>query len=241
MNIPTYYLRNHTFACLCDRHYVILDLLADMYLRVEKRNFEALVHCTNVWSLSSTYPHESRNGTLTDESRTLLSELIARGLLTENPDHANGTPEISVSIPVQTLMSDVERIDLNHCVRRVFSFLASAAIAAVWLKQPISQTVSWVIERKRRRKHAPAQFNVDLARDLIAIFCRLRPFYNRRYLCLFDSLALLNFLARYDIFPTWVFGVQSEPFAAHCWVQHDEFVLNDTVDRVRLYTPLMAV
>ncbi len=59
--------------------------------------------------------------------------------------------------------------------------------------------------------------------------------------CLFDSLTLLNFLARYGIFPDWVFGVQARPFAAHCWVQLDEIVFNDTVEHVGGYTPIMTV
>lgn len=241
MNFTNYYLRENTFVCLAGRHYVILDLLADKYLRVEKGDFEPLAQWTNLSGQLSMYPHGPGNGALTDESRILLSELLARGLLTENLDQANAGLEESVAIPVQTLMWDVESTDLIHCLRHVFSFMASAKVAADWLRQPIWKTVNRIIERKRRRAHLSARFNIDRTRALISIFCRLRPFYNRQYLCLFDSLALLIFLAKYDMFPTWVFGVQSEPFAAHCWVQHGEFVLNDTVDRVAVYTPLMAV
>jgi hypothetical protein len=98
-----------------------------------------------------------------------------------------------------------------------------------------------VLERKRRDERAVKEFSVDRARILVSVFIRLRPFYDRKYLCLFDSLALLDFLARYALFPTWVFGVQSEPFAAHCWIQQDGFLVNDTVERVDAYTPVMAV
>jgi hypothetical protein len=43
------------------------------------------------------------------------------------------------------------------------------------------------------------------------------------------------------VFPRWVFGVQSRPFAAHCWLQLGGVVLNDTVDHVKRYTPIMVV
>lgn len=58
---------------------------------------------------------------------------------------------------------------------------------------------------------------------------------------MFDSLALLHFLARYRQFPRWVYGVKLKPFRAHCWVQAGDVVVNDIVDNVRGYTPIMSV
>jgi hypothetical protein len=241
VNLPTYYLREDSFVCLADRHYVILDLLADKYLRVEKQPFEALAPLTSLSSSPSANSRESRNHELTAESRILLSELLERGLLTENPDKANARAVETVAKPIETLTTEVCSASVTLSMRYIPAFTSSVRLAAAWLKQPISQTVDRVIDRKRRRGQRPEQFNTDRARVLISIFCRLRPFHNRQFLCLFDSLALLNFLARYEIFPTWVFGVQSEPFAAHCWVQHNDILLNDTLDGVSAYTPLLAV
>jgi hypothetical protein len=65
--------------------------------------------------------------------------------------------------------------------------------------------------------------------------------FSHRDRCLHDSLALLEFLARYDIFPDWAFGVRARPFVAHCWVQHGDIVFNDTVEHVAGYTPIMVV
>jgi hypothetical protein len=69
----------------------------------------------------------------------------------------------------------------------------------------------------------------------------LRPLYPRDYLCLFDSLALIEFLAQHGLYPTWVFGVTSDPFMAHCWVQEGDTLLNDTVAHVGQFVPLMTV
>ena len=38
-----------------------------------------------------------------------------------------------------------------------------------------------------------------------------------------------------------VFAVMTRPFAAHCWVQLDETVLNDRLDHVRKFTPILVV
>jgi Transglutaminase-like superfamily len=79
-------------------------------------------------------------------------------------------------------------------------------------------------------------------RQLVDIFGRLRVFlFSHNEECLHDSLALLEFLARYRIFPGWVFGVRARPFVAHCWVQYEDIVFNDTVEHVAGYTPIMVV
>ncbi|MDP9009053.1 MAG: lasso peptide biosynthesis B2 protein [Pseudomonadota bacterium] len=240
LNSPTYFLREHAFVCLADRHYVILDLLADMYLRVDKPDYEALACRTSLPWLLSDSSHERGSRELTAESRRLLGELVERGLLTENHGKAQTRAGESVAKPAETL-SEVCTPSLGLALRYIFPFVASLRVTTAWLKLPISQTVDRVTDRRRRRAHRSVPFDIDWARVLVSIFGKLRPFWNRKYLCLFDSLALLNFLARYDFFPTWVFGVQSEPFAAHCWVQQNEVLLNDTVDRVSLYTPIMAI
>ena len=52
---------------------------------------------------------------------------------------------------------------------------------------------------------------------------------------------MVHFLAAEGIQPDWVFGVKTEPFDAHCWVQHGDVVLNDAPDRVRQYSPILVV
>ena len=82
---------------------------------------------------------------------------------------------------------------------------------------------------------------MDAASELVAGFQRLRPLlFSTREACLFNSLALIEFLAQHDCYPHWVFGVRARPFAAHCWVQLDHTVLNDGVEHVSRYTPIMV-
>jgi hypothetical protein len=52
---------------------------------------------------------------------------------------------------------------------------------------------------------------------------------------------LVNFLAGYGVFPQWVFGVKTDPFYAHCWVQQGSFVFNDTPDYIRGFSPILVV
>jgi hypothetical protein len=50
---------------------------------------------------------------------------------------------------------------------------------------------------------------------------------------------LLEFLAVYGHFPRLVFGVQAQPFSAHCWVQHADLLLNATLEDAVAFTPIM--
>lgn len=58
--------------------------------------------------------------------------------------------------------------------------------------------------------------------------------------CLVRSALLVRFLRRQGLRADWVFGVRLCPFAAHCWVQVGEVCLNDDVERLVAYTPIMV-
>lgn len=59
--------------------------------------------------------------------------------------------------------------------------------------------------------------------------------------CLTDSLALVRWLHEHGAGATLIFGVKLDPFAAHCWVQTDEILLNDHLERVERFIPVRAI
>ncbi|MDP3399561.1 MAG: lasso peptide biosynthesis B2 protein, partial [Brevundimonas sp.] len=59
--------------------------------------------------------------------------------------------------------------------------------------------------------------------------------------CLQRAFQLRRLLAERGMSVTWVFGVRTWPFAAHCWLQREDLVVGDTVERVSRYVPIMAV
>ncbi len=71
-------------------------------------------------------------------------------------------------------------------------------------------------------------------------FDLLRPFIPRTGRCLPGSMLLADFLYRKGHATEVVFGVRVHPFEAHCWVECDGRVLNDTIEHVRWYTPIAA-
>jgi len=79
--------------------------------------------------------------------------------------------------------------------------------------------------------------SADLARRFDR-YRRLVPLGNQ---CLPDTLAFLRFAGRRGCFPTLIFGVEAWPFAAHCWAQSDDLVLNDVLDHARAFSPILAL
>lgn len=59
--------------------------------------------------------------------------------------------------------------------------------------------------------------------------------------CLAHSIALAACLAACGDQARVVLGVHSPPFAAHCWAQHADTVLNDNIEEVLRYQPILVV
>lgn len=234
-------LADGVFLCVVERHAVMLDLKADTYSAVplgedpggELDSEHQLEH----WLLRQLHPHKASllqagvlvagtdGGTPVSAYRSLLSP--ERHFLGRDDTRCFGrTGEATRSL----------RIGIHDVVR----FMSACARASRLLKtRPIGEVVAAVRARKERGRKVSARTD-DLRRQVL-IFRRLRPLYPRPYLCLFDALALVEFLACRGHYPAWVFGVQLEPFGAHCWVQIDERVLNEETEYAREFTPIMAV
>lgn len=59
--------------------------------------------------------------------------------------------------------------------------------------------------------------------------------------CLSRSIALALCLARHHCRANVILGVKLAPFAAHCWAQHGDVVLNDELEEVRRYQPILVL
>ena len=234
----SFFLQPHVFLCQAKRHWVILDVNRDKYLCVDRRQFEALGPSLNGWE-ESPIPG-GHAPTAPADVVALAGNLLKQGILTECAAESKDAQPTTYPLPTEAVDPDLpsRKSPFAHAV----SFFASSARASRELsKQRFQLTVELVRARKTRDAHSARPFDFERARSLVSVFERLRLFYPRSYLCLFDSLALIHFLARFHLYPDWVFGVNADPFEAHCWVQAGNVVLNDTVQRVSSFTPIMYV
>jgi hypothetical protein len=237
-----YALASHVFVCLQDEHVVLLDVRNDRYFALEAAKTRGLEVMVRGWPVRA----EGKTTSLKDLSNSgVIETLSERGLLTRGRPAGKDATPIQCDAPLDEIDADdtaeTPRISLLHILR--FSVAALAAhLSLKYLPfERVIRLAQW------RRMHARARFgSSDLDRErtqvLIAIFSWLRPFFfTAKDACLFEALALSRFLASHGIYPQWVFGVQARPFSAHCWLQHEGVVLNDTAEHVSQYTPIMLV
>lgn len=75
----------------------------------------------------------------------------------------------------------------------------------------------------------------------VALFARWLPWVPFQGTCLYRAFFLRRLLSERGLVADWVFGVTTWPFSAHCWLQVEDLLLDDDVDRVRAYRPIMVV
>lgn len=239
--MQTYFLPSHVHVCKANGHFVFLNLKEDEYSALDREQSDVLEQM-----MSTQYEVNIRQVVVDQKEgcglrEGLAEELITQGLLTST--NANGKPLAAVSISKATF----PLIEVEQCARSaigatdVWRFYAACIRASYALRvQTIDKIISSTARRKKNRA-CMTTFDLQIASATLAKFKTLRPFYHRPYLCLFDALALVEFLALYRIYPTWVFGVKSEPFHAHCWVQEAEYVFDEEVDVIQTYSPIMFI
>lgn len=240
-----YQLAEDVHFCLADNRIVFLDLRRNQYLCLNQRNTLAAMCLLSNATGQHLRPHGEKCATdcATDNEsvQLIVHTLKTRGLLTERDMTGKEPYALRIQRPENSMLPERSRPNLTVRHHHRARFIA-ASLTASWKLRwySMQQTVASVQHRNRRRP-LPRITEFEDLRELVAIFHRLRPYYVRKYLCLYDSLALLEFLAHYHLSPRWVFGVVSEPFNAHCWVQEQDCVLNDAVEYVRGFTPIMVV
>lgn len=75
---------------------------------------------------------------------------------------------------------------------------------------------------------------------IAAAFRQAQRFISATDRCLPRSIAMAAMLASHGRTPTIVLGVQL-PFAAHCWVQCEDRVVSDPLERIDTFEPILAL
>jgi hypothetical protein len=236
-----YALADHVFVCLNGEHLVLLDLKEDRYWALEAAQTAGLGALVDGWPVRASEPAQSA-ALPSPETTSAIEVLLGRGLLTEGiPPGKQATP-VTAIVPMRELVSETDTSAGPRLGSWVTFFTASAIAKLALRTWPFERVIRRVKRRKELLGRSASPLDAERARKLVEAFARYRVFlFSSKDECLYDSLALIEFLARYGIYPDWVFGVQTRPFAAHCWVQHGDIVFNDSVEHVSGYTPIMVV
>lgn len=235
---PKYRLADHVRACNVDGQVILLDLQQDKYIGAGGTSLSSLSALIADWPATGLDASASHPD---DGITPWINKLRQQGLLV-----------LASAAPPQTVALGTAQESLSYADpmpsagwpwRRLATLAWSAAITTAWLKRYSLATIADKVAQLRAGR--PATISSDLSSDIrraAAWYLRMRPLVITSHdKCLHDSLTLVRFLASEHLYPQWVVGVRTRPFAAHSWVQSGPLVLNDVHEYVRGFTPILIV
>ena len=240
METPTHFLPAHVYVCASQDQGFFLDLKRNQYLSTTLQELSGLSRRVHGWPAD--LGGDAREETAGELIETTITELTRNQLLSRKPSRARKALALPCP-PAQKALLEQGLTRYPAVFRlHLLSFSKAVLIAKYCLSvRSLYSTVRRIERRRTRHARATQPRDLQAMRSLVEIFRRLRPLLPPTHTpCLVNSVALIEFLAAHGQFPRLVFGVQAHPFGAHCWVQHDDIVLNSSVGEVLQFTPIMA-
>lgn len=226
----SYRLREGLSYCRVDGQVIFLDIQNDRYFRLSGGAEDAFLAYIGGGPIPA----------------TALATLTEHHVLSKSSQSGSEESDLS-EIPMPT-RSATELSDLTDPLNlRLMLEVATSVLSTWWMLR--TRGLAHVIDNYLgcRRKHAQGSTSwtesgpyPDICKAAIS-FHRARLYVPIRTSCLLDSVALSKFLSRRRIRTSLVFGITRVPFAAHCWVQFGDVVLNDAVGNVTSHTPIRVI
>jgi hypothetical protein len=205
------YLRPGVRATPIDSDLALLDVGADAYV--------CLPEAGAAW----------RAGPKRPDGAALLAALRSAGLALDTPAPASPPPDPTLP---RRRIGGMDAAPTRHDIVRLA--LALVDLRRGYHRRAFRDVLTFV----RKRPATPTSADDPELRRLCAVFEQAVVWLPLSGKCLLRSFLLLRFLQRSGRDATWVFGVRLWPFAAHCWLQVEDVVLDDWPERLSPYTPI---
>lgn len=262
-----YQLAEHVHACVMRKGTIFLDLRRDAYSGITADESRALAAVVDGWpgstaDVKGAREEDSEIIKSLCESGVLVSR-SNRGHSHCAPLHDEVTEELKAwrdMRPAKVRVRDVlaffrallTALVMIHCrgmsaaaarARRLSKTRAGtqASSLADPAANSIADSLAGSVAASVARPATDSTTDLARARELLTTYTYIRMFvFARRGRCLLDSLTLLEFLAARGVHVSWIIGVRARPFSAHCWLQHQHWVLNGTPAFVRGFHAILA-
>jgi hypothetical protein len=240
-----YFMSPLIFTSVTRQGVVLLDLKRNRYLGLGYS--DALVlskHARGFPSLDQPAEFEVVPPADHADHAAILEAFLRRGIVTMGRPRAGNIVSSIVSLhgSLVSIGDEITAQAVNpgrHVPAFIFSLLSSSACLRC---MPLRLIVQHVYRRHSAALAKGYTFSVSRASALVEAFRLIRPyFFFAKENCLLHALTLVNFLARYGEFPLWVFGVSSDPWTAHSWVQQDHYLLDCNPESVCGLEPILAI
>lgn len=226
-----YLLSRHAHVCVASGIVVMLDVYTGKYLSIGNHQAAMLSNHIQGWPVQA-------DG---QSIPTIIQSLLDRRLVTRDPALGKYATPAMIALPTRWMREGESRGQPSITLRDVRRFAASVAFAACCKKfVPFKTIVARAQRRASSKPQEPTQ--LDRLALLVRMFDWLRPLaFKKTDECFLYCFALSEFLSKYGFFPSWVFAVSTEPFMAHCWLQHGDYVLTDVPFNLRRMVPILVL
>jgi len=215
------FLPDHMHAVAIDADIVFLDVIADVYFCLAGAGELLTVEGDGVIMAT-----ESKAAEPLLEAGLLSAVRSKRSRALPPPAVRSLSADASRATPPRL----IKALQANARAAEVMAGLAFADILAIaWRHDAGAEASAGVVAHGSKVEAEAAQF------------ARQAPWLPRGGDCMMRSLQMLLYLRALGHAPAWVFGVRTWPFKAHCWLQSGDVVLDDHLEHVRAFVPIMAV
>lgn len=220
--MQAYGLRAGVHYCVANGAIIFLDIDADRY-------FGLPATCQQAFS------YLVENGMASDAHVVALAPLTAARLLVPT-DTADG-------FPLPTLVPNVRQsaLDLIEARPSLWQFLCAWQCQAEAKRDLYRKPLSQVLSNLSNKKAGAEQSKAPPPEKALAAFFATSAVTQTHDQCLRRSIAMVNYLTHFACCPLFVIGVRNNPFEAHAWVQFHDMVLNDDVEKIGRFTPILAI
>lgn len=235
-----YWLSSHISVCMTAKGAIVLDLRNGKYSGLSMIAAQMLAMTVQDWPTH--IDARSNDGEIKAQTDKMMNQLLQNGLLsTVKPSSAPAFRPCKTQLAATRALSFDNNPVARPNTRDFLRFICANATTAWSLRfRSVEIIVSRVLARKAAHKQTPRDIDERALTRLVSIFRRLRCYtFSTEDRCLFHALALVNFLARYQVYPTWFIGVSTTPWCAHSWVQLHDIVLDGNPEQVLYYTPIL--
>jgi hypothetical protein len=240
MSEAKFFLSSDAYCCEFHDGAVILDMRAVTYVGIDAEYARILRTRIENWPHFNGCDSDS-NCAVNPAVEELVENLVVRGILTTVPTRTR-TVECD---PPTTGWSNPNWSTAPHRIPISHALLFSTSSLQVLLRHKgrgLASLLGWIGRHQAAIRRTGRPSDRQHVIELLESFFRLRIWFYTAYRhCLFDSLVLSVYLTRRRVPCALVIGVSTRPFAAHAWVQIGECAVNDTVEHVLAFAPILAV
>lgn len=173
-----------------------------------------------------------------------VTNMVEHGFMTRNSAEGKRACFIEEHKELREMLGYPPQEGPKIRVSDVVNFFRSLLVTKQLVRGDSLDAMAARIHNRRRRRVLKGDHETQFERinELVEIFKILKPlFVTVKDECLFNSLFLIEFLACYRVYPSWYHGVRLNDFYAHCWVQYENYILDDMIVYTSRNRPIMVV